>query len=125
MLGRGPDVIRTVTHEEVTKDELGGAMTHNATSGVAHFAAPDDRECLRLVRELLSYLPSNNVDEPPRLETSEPVDREDEALDRLVPASPNQPYDMPDLIHAITDEGAFPEVPRHVATTISVGFARI
>src|SRR5678810_13181 len=94
MFVTGPDVIKTVTHEEVTKEELGGAMTHNATSGVAHFAVADDRECLRLVRELLGYLPSNNIDDPPRRETSDPPDREDEALDRLVPASPNQPYDM-------------------------------
>src|SRR5216110_1022612 len=85
MFVTGPDVIRTVTHEEVSKDELGGAMTHNATSGVAHFAVPDDRECLRLIRELLSYLPSNNLDGPPRIETSDPIDREDEALDSLVP----------------------------------------
>ena len=100
------DVIKTVTHEEVTKEELGGAMTHNATSGVAHFA-PDDRECLRLVRELLGYLPSNNVDDPPRRETADPIDREDEALDRLVPESPNQPYDMLDLIHASWTMGSF------------------
>jgi propionyl-CoA carboxylase beta chain len=125
MFVTGPDVIKTVTHEEVTKDELGGAMTHNAVSGVAHFAVPDDRECLRLIRELLSYLPSNNVDDPPRLETSDPIDREDEALDHLVPLSPNQPYDMLDLIHAITDEGAFLEVHRHYAKNIIVGFARL
>ena len=124
MFVTGPDVIRTVTHEEVTKEELGGAMTHNATSGVAHFAVPDDRACLRLVRELLSYLPGNNVDDPPRLEPSDPVDREDEALDRLVPASPNQPYDMLDLIHAIADEGAFLEVHEHFAPNIVVGFGR-
>src|ERR671912_292304 len=85
MFVTGPDVIKTVTHEEVTKEELGGAMTHNATSGVAHFAVPDDRECLRLVRELLGYLPVNNLDEAPRRETADPVDREDEALDRLPP----------------------------------------
>ena len=125
MFVTGPDVIKTVTHEEVTKDELGGAMTHNATSGVAHFAVPDDRECLRLIRELLSYMPSNNVDDPPRTESSDPVDREDEALDRLVPESPNQPYDMLDLIHAITDEGGFLEVHRHFAKNIIVGFARL
>jgi propionyl-CoA carboxylase beta chain len=125
MFVTGPDVIRTVTHEEVTKDELGGAMTHNATSGVAHFAVPDDRACLRLIRELLSYLPGNNVDDPPRVETSDPVDREDAALDSLVPASPNQPYDMLDLIHAIADEGAFLEVHRHFAKNIIVGFARL
>ena len=125
MFVTGPDVIKTVTHEEVTKDELGGAMTHNATSGVAHFAVPDDRACLRLIRELLSYMPGNNVDEAPRVDTSDPVDREDEALDRLVPASPNQPYDMLDLIHAIADEGAFLEVHRHFARNIIVGFARL
>src|SRR6187399_379933 len=115
MFVTGPDVIKTVTHEEVTKDELGGAMTHNATSGVAHFAVPDDRECLRLIRELLSYLPGNNVDGPPRIETSDPIDREDDALDRLVPESPNQPYDMLDLIHGIVDEGTFLEVHRYFA----------
>src|SRR5450759_1915994 len=125
MFVTGPDVIKTVTHEDVTKDELGGAMTHNATSGVAHFAVSDDRECLRLIRELLSYMPSNNVDEAPRLESSDPVDREDEALDRLVPESPNQPYDMLDLLHVITDEGAFLEVHRHFAKNIIVGFARL
>src|SRR5256885_8886398 len=97
MFVTGPDVIKTVTHEDVTKDELGGAMTHNATSGVAHFAVGDDRACLRLIRELLSYLPSNNVDDPPRMATSDPIDREEAALDTLVPASPNQPYDMLDL----------------------------
>jgi propionyl-CoA carboxylase beta chain len=100
-------------------------MTHNATSGVAHFAVADDRACLRLIRELLSYMPSNNVDGPPRVETSDPADREDPALDTLVPASPNQPYDMLDLIHAIADEGAFLEVHRHYAKNIIVGFARL
>jgi len=125
MFVTGPDVIKTVTHEEVSKDQLGGAMTHNATSGVAHFAVPDDRACLRLIRELLSYLPGNNVDEAPRVETTDPIDREDQALDRLVPQSPNQPYDMLDLIHAIVDEGAFLEVHRHFAKNIVVGFARL
>jgi propionyl-CoA carboxylase beta chain len=125
MFVTGPDVIKTVTHEEVTKEELGGAMTHNATSGVAHFAVPDDRECLRLVRELLGYLPSNNVDDAPRRETADPIDREDEALDRLVPDSPNQPYDMLDLIHAVVDDGIFLEVHRYFARNIVVGFARL
>jgi propionyl-CoA carboxylase beta chain len=114
-----------VTHEEVTKEQLGGAMTHNETSGVAHFAVPDDRECLRLVRELLGYLPSNNVDEPPRRETADPVDREEEALDRLVPESPNQPYDILDLIHPVVDDGVFLEVHRYFARNIVVGFARL
>jgi propionyl-CoA carboxylase beta chain len=125
MFVTGPDVIRTVTHEEVTKEELGGARTHNETSGVAHFSVPDDRECLQLIRELLGYLPGNNVDEPPRRPTSDPPDREDEALDRLVPASPNQPYDMHDLVHAVADDGEFLEVHRHYARNIIVGFARL
>jgi propionyl-CoA carboxylase beta chain len=125
MFVTGPDVIKTVTHEDVTKEALGGAMTHNATSGVAHFAVPDDRDCLRLIRELLGYLPSNNLDDPPRRPTADPVDREDEALDRLVPAQPNQPYDILDLIHAVVDESAFLEVHRHFAQNLVVGFAHL
>ena len=125
MFVTGPDVIKTVTHEEVTKDELGGAMTHNATSGVAHFAVADDRECLQLIRELVSYLPSNNVDDAPRLEVSDPIDREDETLDSLVPESPNQPYDILDLIHLVVDDRVFLEVHRHFAKNIVVGFARL
>ncbi len=125
MFVTGPDVIRTVTHEDVTKDELGGAMTHNATSGVAHFAVGDDRACLRLIRELLAYLPSNNIDDPPRVETTDPIDREDESLDRLVPESPNQPYDMLDLVHTVVDEGILLEVHQHYARNIIVGFARL
>ena len=125
MFVTGPEVIRTVTHEEVTKEQLGGAMTHNATSGVAHFAVEDDRECIALIRDLLSFLPSNNVDDPPRHAPAADPDREIEALDSIVPASPNQPYDMLDLIHAITDEGYFLEVHQHYARNIVVGFARI
>jgi propionyl-CoA carboxylase beta chain len=124
MFVTGPDVIKTVTHEDVTKDQLGGAMTHNATSGVAHFAVGDDRECLALVRELLAYLPSNNVDDAPRLPSSDPSDREDAALDSIVPTSPNQPYDMLDVVHAVVDEGRFLEVHQHYAKNILVGFAR-
>src|ERR671910_253779 len=92
MFVTGPDVIRAVTHEAVTKEELGGAMTHNEKSGVAHFAVENDRECILLIRELLSFMPSNNVDDPPRIEPADPVDREDASLDRVVPASANQPY---------------------------------
>jgi propionyl-CoA carboxylase beta chain len=125
MFVTGPDVIKTVTHEEVTKDELGGAMTHNEKSGVAHFAVEDDRECLALIRDLLSFLPSNNLDDPPRMQSAEDVEREDAELDSLVPASPNQPYDMLDLIHAVADEGHFLEVHRHFAKNILVGFARL
>ena len=124
MFVTGPDVIRTVTHEEVTKDELGGAMTHNAKSGAAHFAVPTDKDCLALLRLLLGYLPGNNLDDPPRVETTDPADREDAALDTLVPESPNQPYDMLDLIRAVADDGDFLEVHRHFAPNIVVGFAR-
>ena len=125
MFVTGPDVLKTVTHEEVTKEELGGAMTHNVTSGVAHFAVEDDRECLALVRDLLSFLPGNNVDDPPRTASSDSPDREDEALEHLVPASPNQPYDMLDLIHSVADGGYFLEVHQHYARNIIVGFARL
>jgi propionyl-CoA carboxylase beta chain len=121
----GPDVIKTVTHEDVTKEELGGAMTHNEKSGVAHFAVEDDREAIALVRELLGYMPSNNLDEAPRKTTDDPLDREDAALDTLVPASPNQPYDMHDLIRSIADDGEFLEVHEHYARNIVVGFARL
>jgi propionyl-CoA carboxylase beta chain len=125
MFVTGPDVIKTVTHEDVTKEELGGAMTHNAKSGVAHFAASDDRECLGLIRELLGFLPSNNLDDPPRLPTTDPVDREDAALDRLVPDQPNQPYDIHDLIRAVVDDRVFLEVHRHFAANIVTGLARL
>jgi propionyl-CoA carboxylase beta chain len=125
MFVTGPDVIKTVTHEAVTKEQLGGAATHNETSGVAHFAVANDRECLLLIRELLGYLPSNNLEEPPRVASSDPADREDEALERLVPESPNQPYDMHELIQAVVDDGAFLEVHRHFARNIIVGFARL
>ena len=125
MFVTGPDVIKTVTHEEVTKEALGGAMTHNATSGVAHFAVPDDAECIRLIRELLSFLPSNNLDDGPRLAVSDPVDREDAELDTLVPEQPNQPYDMHDVITRVIDDGVFLEVHEHYAKNIIVGFARL
>jgi propionyl-CoA carboxylase beta chain len=125
MFVTGPDVLKTVTHEEVSKEELGGAMTHNATSGVAHFATDDDRECLTLIRDLLSFMPSNNLDDPPRARTTDSADREDAALDSIVPASPNQPYDMLDVIHLIVDEGYFLEVHHYYAPNLLVGFARL
>jgi len=121
----GPDVIKTVTHEDVTMEDLGGAMTHNEKSGVAHFAVEDDAECIALIRELLSFMPDNNLDDPPRKVTDDPLDREDNALDTLVPASPNQPYDMHDLIRSIADDGEFLEVHEHYARNIVVGFARL
>src|SRR3954447_24024177 len=121
----GPDVIKTVTHEEVSKNELGGAMTHNETSGVAHFLAHDDAECLSMVRELLSFVPSNNLDDPPRKSCSDPVDRADAALDKIVPTESNQPYDIKDVIHAVIDDGYFFEVQEFYAKNIVVGFARL
>ena len=125
MFVTGPDVIKTVTHEDVTKEDLGGAMAHNERSGVAHFAVEDDGECLALIRELLSYLPDNNLDDPPRLDADDPADRTDAALDTLIPPAPNQPYDMHDLIHVIGDRGEFLEVHEHYAKNIVVGFARL
>jgi propionyl-CoA carboxylase beta chain len=121
----GPDVIKTVTHEEVTKEQLGGAMTHNETSGVAHFLAHDDAECLSMVRELLSFMPSNNLDNPPRKPNTDPIDRADAALDNIVPAQSNLPYDMKDVIHAVVDDAYFFEVQEHYAKNIVVGFARL
>jgi propionyl-CoA carboxylase beta chain len=120
----GPDVIKTVTHEDVTKEELGGAMTHNAKSGVAHFVVPDDQECLALIRTLLGFWPSNNLDETPRGAATDPVDREAPALDDLVPELPHQPYEMRELIRAVADQGEFVEVHEHYARNILVGFAR-
>jgi propionyl-CoA carboxylase beta subunit len=125
MFVTGPDVIKTVTHEEVTKQELGGAMTHNEKSGVAHFAAADDRECLAMIRELLTYLPSNNLDDPPKKDTKDPWDRADRALDSLIPEDPQQPYDIKGVIHSVVDDGEFFEAHAHFAKNIVVGFARL
>jgi len=124
MFVTGPDVLKTVTHEEVTKEDLGGAMTHNIRSGVAHFAVDDDRACLGLIRELLSYLPSNNMEEPPRLRSDDPAEREDAALDTLIPVEASKPYDIKRLIEGVVDGGRFLEVHAHFATNIVVGFAR-
>ena len=121
----GPEVIKVVTHEEVSKEELGGAMTHNSQSGVAHFAVEDDRECCRFIRHLISYLPSNNMESPPRKETRDPVDRADERLDSLIPAESNQPYDVKEIIGAVVDDGRFLEVQALFACNIVVGFARM
>src|SRR6266404_530044 len=121
----GPDVVKTVTHEEVTKDQLGGATTHNETSGVAHFQAHDDAECLSMVRELLSFLPSNNLEDPPRRECTDPIDRADAALDTTVPAESNQPYDIKEVIHKVVDDGYLFEVHEHYAKNIVVGFSRL
>src|SRR4051812_12526624 len=103
MFVTGPDVIKTVTHEDVTKERLGGSVPHNTVSGVGHFIAADDGACLRMIRELLSYLPQNNRDDPPRRPTEDPVDRMDPALDSIVPADSNLPYDVKDIIHRVVD----------------------
>jgi propionyl-CoA carboxylase beta chain len=125
MFVTGPDVIKTVTHEEVTKHELGGAMTHNATSGVAHFIARDDPECLAMIRELMSFLPSNNLDDPPRRASSDPVDRAEASINSIVPEDPMVPYDMKDVIHSVVDDRYFFEVHEHYAKNLVVGFARL
>jgi propionyl-CoA carboxylase beta chain len=121
----GPDVIKTVTHEDVTKEELGGALTHNRTSGVAHFAADTDEHALRMVRELLSFIPSNNMDDPPRMASDDPAERTDEALNTLVPEVSNLPYDIRDVINSVVDDRYFFEVHQHYAPNIVVGFARL
>ena len=125
MFVTGPDVIKTVTHEDVTKDALGGAVTHNEISGVAHFMAHDDQECLATVRELLSFLPSNNLDDAPRKATQDDPARADAALDTIIPTESNQPYDMVDVIARVVDDGYFFQVQEHFARNIVVGFARL
>ena len=121
----GPDVIKTVTHEDVTKEDLGGAMTHNAKSGVAHFAAESDEHALQLTRELLTFLPSNNMEEAPFHPTSDPAQRADTKLNSIVPESSNQPYDIREIIVPVVDEGYFFEVQEHYAPNIVIGFARL
>ncbi|HEV7243213.1 MAG TPA: acyl-CoA carboxylase subunit beta [Thermoanaerobaculia bacterium] len=125
MFVTGPDVIRTVTHEEVTKEKLGGAETHNQVSGVAHFAAESDEDCIALIRELLSYMPSNNMEEAPRVATNDDINRVDPQLDTFIPANPNQPYEVRELLKTIADEGHFLEVHQHYARNIVVGFIRL
>ncbi len=128
MFVTGPDVIKTVTHEEVTKEELGGATTHAAKSGVCHFTVANDAACLAGIRELLSYLPSNNLDDPPPAPsgiTDDDPNRESEALNTLVPEDPNKPYDIKQLITNVVDDGKFLEVHALYARNIVVGFARI
>jgi propionyl-CoA carboxylase beta chain len=125
MFVTGPDVIKTVTHEEVTKEKLGGATTHNEVSGVAHFMAHNDRECIAMIRELLSFMPSNNLDDPPRRSCSDPSDRADRELDTIVPAESSQPYDMKMVIERLVDNGYFFEVHEHFARNIVIGFARM
>jgi propionyl-CoA carboxylase beta chain len=121
----GPDVIKTVTHEEVTKEELGGADTHATKSGVAHFEGENEAETLAMVRELLSFIPSNNLDDPPFAPSDDPPDRRDPALATIIPESPNKPYDMHKVIGAVVDEGYFFEVQPGYGANILCGFARL
>ena len=124
MFVTGQDVIKSVTHEDVTKEELGGANAHNQKSGVAHFAAEDDKHCLLLIRELLNFLPSNNVDDPPIQPTKDSPDRRDESLNTLIPDSSKKPYDIKEVITKTVDEGYFLEIQQHYAQNIVIGFAR-
>jgi len=125
MFVTGPDVIRTVTHEDVSKEKLGGAETHNTISGVANFMAPDDSACLRMIRELMSYLPSNNLDDAPVKRSDDSPDRADAELDSMVPAESSIPYDIKDIIHRVVDDGVFFEIHEHWAKNIVVGYGRM
>ncbi|MCS7001769.1 MAG: acyl-CoA carboxylase subunit beta, partial [Dehalococcoidia bacterium] len=125
MFVTGPDVVKTVTHEEVTFEELGGAVTHNRESGVAHFIADTEADCLDLIRRLLSYMPSNNVDDPPYVPNDDPIDRQDSALDTIVPDAPTKSYNMYDVIRRVVDKGEFLEVQPLYAQNIICAFARL
>jgi propionyl-CoA carboxylase beta chain len=121
----GPDVIKTVTHEDVTKEDLGGALTHNSKSGVAHLMADDDEQAMLMIREMFSFLPSNNLEDPPVKPTTDDIAREDEKLQSLVPVDPNRPYDMKELISTVVDNNNFFEIQPHYAQNIIIGFGRI
>jgi propionyl-CoA carboxylase beta chain len=121
----GPEVIKAVTNEEVSFEDLGGAMSHNTRSGVAHFAAEDEEHCIELIRKMLSYMPSNNLESPPRIECTDDINRRDAKLKSIIPGDPNKPYDMRDVIHSIVDDREFLEVHEHWARNIVVGFARL
>jgi acetyl-CoA carboxylase carboxyltransferase component len=124
MFVTGPKVVKTVTGETVTEEELGGAMVHGSKSGVTHFVADDEQEGILLIRKILSYLPQNNLEDPPLAMCDDPIDRLEDALNEIIPESPNKPYDVKDVIHAITDYHEFLEVQRHYAPNIITGFAR-
>jgi propionyl-CoA carboxylase beta chain len=125
MFVTGPDVIKTVTHEDVSKEELGGAVTHNSISGVAQFLAADDEDCLRSIRELMRFLPQNNLDGAPRVSSKDPEHRADPQLDALIPEESNKPYDIKDIISRVIDDGDFFEIAEHFARNIVVGFAHM
>lgn len=125
MFVTGPNVVKTVTHEQVTSEELGGAMVHASKSGVAHFACDNEADAIDKVRRLMEYIPQNNCEDAPFIETTDPVDREETALNSLVPENPNQPYDIKDVINLVMDENSFFEVHEEFAQNIVVGFARL
>jgi len=125
MFVTGPDVIKAVTHEEVSFEELGGASTHGTTSGVAHFAAESEEECLALIRELMTFLPQNNADDPPLRPSTDPADRVDEELQTVVPDQPNKPYDIKDIVRPVLDDRYFFEVQTDYAPNIVIGFGRL
>ena len=125
MFVTGPDVIKTVTHEEVSSEELGGAMVHNSVSGVAHFASEDDSDSIEIIKELISFLPSNNMEDPPVIPCDDPVDRKETSLRDIIPDNPNKPYDILDVVRSIVDNSYFLEVQEHYAKNIVIGFARM
>ena len=125
MFVTGPNVVKTVTHEEVSYDQLGGAVVHSTKSGVAHFACDDENQTLSLVRELFEYLPLNNMEDPPEAVCHDPIDRQDDQLNLIVPENPNKPYDMKEIIKRVVDDGKFLEVHKDYAQNIIVGFARL
>ncbi len=125
MFVTGPNVVKTVTHEEVSFEDLGGAMVHNSTSGVAHFALENEEQCLLTVRKMLAFMPSNNLQDPPLRPTQDPPTRRDDALNQIVPAQPTKSYDMRDIIHRVVDDGEFLEVQEHFAGNIIIGFGHL
>jgi propionyl-CoA carboxylase beta chain len=125
MFVTGPNVVKTVTHEEVSSEELGGAITHATKSGVAHFACESEMECIDRIKTLLTFLPSNNMDDPPTHDSEDSIQRMDDQLNSIVPENPNKPYDMKQIIHSVVDDGEFFEVHEHYAENIIVGFARM
>ena len=125
MFVTGPKVVKTVTHEEVTYEELGGADTHGTKSGVAHFACDNEVDCIEKIKKLLSYIPQNNLEDPPAIKATDPDDRQDPELDEIVPENPNKPYDIRDVIRRVVDDGDFFEVHQDFAGNIVVGFARL
>ncbi|MFZ5981338.1 MAG: acyl-CoA carboxylase subunit beta [Candidatus Zixiibacteriota bacterium] len=125
MFVTGPNVVKTVTHEQVTSEDLGGAMVHASKSGVAHFACENEADAIDKLKRLISYIPQNNCEDPPFVENDDPYDREEEQLNHIVPENPNQPYDIKDVINLVVDKGTFFEVHEEYAQNIVVGFARL